>query len=122
MGKICEKKKIRKVRLGYAKENLNIDCIAFVKNLAILTADIKSAEELFNILMKTAQKTGLRISIDKTKNMTDIRYSPNYLITNFGRIRKKGKLKYLGDIIQSNELDREANKARINKLQKANAL
>uniref|UniRef100_A0A8D8ZXX3 Reverse transcriptase domain-containing protein n=1 Tax=Cacopsylla melanoneura TaxID=428564 RepID=A0A8D8ZXX3_9HEMI len=96
---------------------MGVNCLAFADDLAILSKGIETAKEQINILKTTAEKTGLLISFEKTEYMTNIKDAPHYLHTNHGEIKKVDKFKYLGEIIQKNGLEKEANKARTRKME-----
>lgn len=50
MRKACQDKGLKQVKLGKARENLNIDCLTFAVDLALLTEDIETAEQKLNKL------------------------------------------------------------------------
>lgn len=100
-------------------DNLKIDCLAFADDLAIIAESIEDAAKQINILQETATKAGLHISFEKTEYMTDWKETPKYMETKFGRIKKATKFKYLGEIVQPNALDKEANLARARKMEAA---
>lgn len=66
-----------------------------------------------------ASKTGLRISVEKTKFITNIKNAPKFLTTDIGQIEKVKKFKYLGEIIQENGLEKSAVEERVHKMERA---
>ena len=46
--------------------------------------------------------TGLRISAEKKKFLTNTKNVPKFLLTDIGRIERVRKFNYLGEIIQEN--------------------
>ncbi|KAI5720012.1 hypothetical protein M8J77_000651 [Diaphorina citri] len=107
------------VRIGVKKDNLDIDCLAFADDLAIFADDITSAIKQIEILKEIAEKTGLQISFEKTEFITTIKRAPKQMKTKYGVINKVEKFKYLGEIIQANAMDKEANHKRVNKMEVA---
>ena len=61
------------VRIGYKKENITINCLAFADDLVLLSENIESAIIQVNTLKEIAVKTGLQISFEKTHFMTNIK-------------------------------------------------
>lgn len=59
------------------------------------TDNRNTATEQINFLKETAGKDGLQIS-EKTEFMTDIKNTPRFLDTQYGKINK---VKYLGEIL-----------------------
>lgn len=110
--------KIKKVKIGRSKD-LEIDCLAFADDLAILSDNLDDAIKQINNLKEIAEKSGLQISFEKTEYITSVNTAPTYMETKYGKIKKVLKFKYLGEINQPNGLDKEANKTRIRKLETA---
>ncbi|XP_025830255.1 uncharacterized protein LOC112905593 [Agrilus planipennis] len=110
---------IQKVKIGRKKDGLEFDCLAFADDLAILAVSYEDAVKQINILKETAERAGLLISFEKTEYMTNVEQGPKFLETIYGKIKKVAKFKYLGEIIQSNGLDKEANMARTRKMETA---
>lgn len=51
------------------------------------------------LLKETAEKAGLQISFDKIEFMTHIKLPPNFLVTEYRKINKVNKFRYIGEII-----------------------
>ena len=103
------------IKLGRGK--LEIDCLAFADDLAILTHDVPTAQKQIEILQETAQRVGLQISFEKTEYITCNKEAPSYMKTKFGKIRRVPHFKYLGEIIQENGIETKANENRCQKLE-----
>lgn len=95
------------IKLGRTK--IEIDCLAFADDLAILTRDIHTAQKQIEILKEVAERVRLQISFDKTKYMTCIKQAPKVLKTKYGNIKRVCRFKYLGEIIQESGLEKSAN-------------
>ncbi|KAI5734809.1 hypothetical protein M8J77_010675 [Diaphorina citri] len=109
---------IKNIKIGRDKD-LEIDCLAFADDLAILSDNITDATKKINNLKEIAEKTGLQISFEKTEYITDVEKAPKQIKTKYGQINRVAKFKYLGEIIQPNGLDKEANKVRARKMETA---
>uniref|UniRef100_A0A8D8RIQ9 Craniofacial development protein 2 n=2 Tax=Cacopsylla melanoneura TaxID=428564 RepID=A0A8D8RIQ9_9HEMI len=109
---------IKNIKIGRRKD-LEIDCLAFADDLAILSENINDAIEQINNLKEVAEKAGLQISFEKTEYIADVIQAPKQMKTKYGKINRVPKFKYLGEIIQPNGLDKEANKVRARKMENA---
>ncbi|XP_067130326.1 uncharacterized protein [Centruroides vittatus] len=105
------------IKLGTKHKGVKINSLAFADDFAAFAKYINSAITQINLLGKIAKKAGLQISTSKTEYMTNISGAPKSLKTEFGEINKVSKFKYLGEIIETNELSKEANYARTRKLE-----
>lgn len=112
-------KRIKKIRLGYKKDELEIDCLAFADDLAILAESLEDAIEQINILKEIAEKSGLQISFEKTEYITNVNDAPKTMKTKYGKINRVTKFKYLGEIIEANASDKEGITARTRKMETA---
>lgn len=74
------------ITLGRTK--IEIDCLAFADDLAILTRDIHTAQKQIEILKEVAERVRLQISFDKTEYMTCIKEAPKVLKTKYGNIKR----------------------------------
>lgn len=118
--KAMEENKIeQKIRLGYKKDNLKTDCLAFADDVAILSDSVESATIQIELLKEQAEKAGLQISFDKTMYITNNKVAPKKMKTKYGLISRTTKFKYLGEIIEENISEKEAVRLRVNKLQTA---
>lgn len=59
-----------------------------------------------------AEKFGLLFSFEKTEYMLNQKDAPEKIITKYGDIERVHEFKYLGEVIQSNGLEKEAHKQR----------
>ncbi|KAL1451182.1 hypothetical protein WDU94_003467 [Cyamophila willieti] len=109
---------IKNIKIGRRKD-LEIDCLAFADDLAILSEDINDAIKQINNLKEVAEKAGLEISFEKTEYITDVDQAPKQMKTKYGKINRVPRFNYLGEIIQPNGLDKEANKVRARKMETA---
>jgi len=110
---------IPKVKIGRKKDNLEIDCLAFADDLAILAENMEDAKRQLNILKETAEKAGLQISYEKTEYMTNRKDASKHITTKYGKIKGVNKFKYLGELIQPNALDKGAILTRARKMEVA---
>ena len=83
------------------------------------TFNIKSATTKINLFKETAEKAGLQISFEKTEYITNMKNALKQLRTDYGKINKVEKFKYLGKIVQFCRAEREPNQMRIRKLETA---
>ncbi|KAI5746185.1 hypothetical protein M8J77_000906 [Diaphorina citri] len=110
---------IQTVRIGVKKDDLEIDCLAFADDLAIFAENIGDAKKQIDILKEVAEKTGLQISFEKTEFISSNTKAPKEMKTKYGTINRVEKFKYLGEIIQANASDKEANIKRSAKMETA---
>lgn len=116
-------KDTRGIQIGKKKEHvMNIKCLAFADDLAILTNTRQEAKEALERLHEIAEKTGLQISYAKTQYMERLPSDNSDIVTRFGKVSRVPNFKYLGEIIQPSGLNTEANKQRVCKLQRAYCL
>ncbi|XP_035731235.1 uncharacterized protein LOC118445651 [Vespa mandarinia] len=83
----------------------------------ILLDNLKSATTQINLLEEIANKAGLKISVEKTKFITNIKNAPKFLTTDIGLVEKVKKFKYLGEIIQENGLEKSAVEEKLPKME-----
>lgn len=107
------------IRMGTKNKGVKVTCLAFADDLAIFAEDVETAIRQIEILTETAQKVGLQISFEKTEYMSNQREAPKCLNTKYGKINRVHKFKYLGEIIQPNGLEGEANNQRCQKMKRA---
>lgn len=88
-----------KIRLGYKKNNLPIDCLAFADDLAIVAESMEMAKRQIELLKEQTDKAGLQISFEKNKFWTNIAAASNKIKTEFGPVKRVNKFKYLGELI-----------------------
>ncbi|KAK7792046.1 hypothetical protein R5R35_001680 [Gryllus longicercus] len=82
-----EEEGIPKIKIGRKKDNLEIDCIAFADDLAVLAENMEDARRQINILKETAEKAGLQISYEKTEYLTNRKDAPRQITTKYGKSR-----------------------------------
>lgn len=117
--KRMEEEGIPKIKIGRKKDNLEIDCLAFADDLAILAENAEDARRQINGLKEIAEMAGLQISYEKTEYMTNRKDAQRHITTKYGKIKRVNKFKYLGELILPNALDKEAILARARKMELA---
>lgn len=114
--------KIEPIVLGRKATGIKVNCLAFADDFAILSENLTDAITQINLLESIANKTGLKISAEKTKFMTNIKNAPKYIQTQIGKIQQVSNFKYLGETIQQNGLEKFAIDVRVNKMERAYGL
>lgn len=114
-----EKEIFDPIRLGSKNLGVEVICLAFADDLAILAKNVETAQQQVEILKESAAKVGLQISFDKTQYISNQKIAPKSIVTKYGKINRVHKFKYLGEIILANGLEREANEWRNHKLKRA---
>lgn len=114
-----ENKIMDRIRLGYKRNNLTIDCLAFADDLGLFADSIEIATKQFELLKEIAEKVGLQISFTKTMFISNIKTAPKKMKTKYGDIQKTDKFKYLGELIEQNVSEKEAIKSRVHKMKLA---
>ena len=107
------------IKLGRQRDNINVTCLAFADDLAILSEDEKTAILQIVILKECAEKVGLQISFTKTEFMTTKHIRAQSLVTKYGTIKKVDHFKYLGEIIEPTGTERLTQKTRELKIRKS---
>lgn len=107
------------IRLGTANQNLNIDCLAFADDLALLSHDPETAIMQIQTLEECASKFGLKISYSKTQFISSSKSAPDSLSTSYGKVFKTNHFKYLGEWIGPSADEKTALDARVAKFEKA---
>ena len=74
---------------------------------------METAIKQVELLKESAEKTGLQISFEKTKFMTNIKTAPKRIKTKYGQILRTDSFKYLGEVIEQNVSEKEAVKFRV---------
>lgn len=114
--KALEAEGIQGIHLGRKGQNLEIKCLAFADDLALLAHNKDDAQKMLDTLHEIAEKTGLKVSYEKTEYMEYRHHEERHMKVEHGTVKRTDKFKYLGEWIQPNGLDKEANKARARKL------
>lgn len=108
------------VKMGRHKDRtVNIKCLAFADDIAIITKNRQEAKEALETLHEISAKAGLQISYEKTQYMDTKSTDRHPLVTKYGKITQVENFKYLGETIQKTGLNTKSNEERITKLQKA---
>lgn len=107
------------VCLGYKKDGLRIDCLAFADDLALLSHGPETAIAQIEILQECASKIGLQISFTKTQFISSNKFSPSTLATKYGNVSKVPYFKYLGERISTSARENPALESRISKMENA---
>lgn len=105
--------------LGPKRQGVKVDCLAFADDMALLAEGKGEARIMLEKLHEVAEKTGLRVSYEKTEYIEYKHDKEKHLETRYGDIKRADKFKYLGEWIQPNGLDKEANKGRARKMELA---
>lgn len=108
----------RPVRLGTQKKGIEVACLAFADDLAILTEEEEKAIRQIETLAECARKVGLQISYEKTEFMCT-KMSIKNLNTKYGKIHRVQQFKYLGEIIEPTGKEKMAQKVRLQKMKRA---
>lgn len=93
--------------------------MTFAHDIAILSGNIDTARVQIELLKEITEQTGLYISFEKTEVMINIKDAQPKLCTKYGVIARLDKLKYLGEIIIKNRLNKEVLREWICKLETA---
>lgn len=104
------------IRLECKKKGIRVDCLAFADDIVLLSESVEEAVNQTKELQRQAAKTGLQISIEKTKYMTNIMEAPGWMAIDGGKIQKVEKFKYLGEWIDTGLTEKDAMEAQINKI------
>lgn len=114
-----KEKNIEGIHLGQGRGRFEVKCLAFADDIAIISKDRSDAKIMVETLHRTAAKTGLQVSYEKTEYIEHKNNREKYLQTQHGNIKRVEKFKYLGEWIQSNGLDNTTSKERSRKMELA---
>lgn len=106
------------VRLGRPKNNIEIACLAFADDLAILTDNETTATKQIEVLQECAGKVGLQISFQKTEFFAT-KLDTQILNTKYGKINRVTHFKYLGEILEPTGGEKIAQRTRLQKMKRA---
>ena len=106
------------VRLGRRKDGLEVSCLAFADDLALLTDNETSAIKQIEILKVCAEKVGLQISFQKTEFFCT-KFDISILNTKYGKINRLLHFTYLGEILEPTGKEKNAQKTRLLKMKRA---
>ncbi|XP_047354997.1 uncharacterized protein LOC124951175 [Vespa velutina] len=76
------------VTLGRKNKGIEISCLAFADNFAIVSDNLKSATTQINLLKKIANKACLKISVEKNKFITNIKNGQKFVTTESGKSKE----------------------------------
>lgn len=110
------------IKIGTKKDKINLNCLGFADDLALLANNIQEAKNQITSLQNTAQKIGLQISFEKTEIMVTDPLVIDHITVNNREIKIVKQFKYLGEIITYNLDEKSAWQARTNKMIKAQKL
>lgn len=117
--KALEEKKVKGIYMGQGKHRFEVKCLAFADDIALITDNRSDAKLMLETLHEIAEKTGLKISYEKTEYIEYRHNKEKYMTIAHGRIKRVDKFKYLGEWIQANGLDNTTSKERVRKIEMA---
>lgn len=106
------------IHLGRTKDNVEVSCLAFADDLAILADNEEIATKQIEILKECADKVGLQISFQKTEFFCT-KFNIHSLNTKYGKINRVKHFKYLGEILEPTGGEKVAQKIRQQKMKRA---
>ncbi|XP_068082050.1 uncharacterized protein [Anabrus simplex] len=106
------------IGLGFPKDNLYIQYLAFAVDLTILTQDEETAIKQLWILKESAEKVGLQISFEKTK-LFSLKTDIKILRTKYGKIYRVPYFKYLGEFTERTGLKKISQQTRRQEIKRA---
>lgn len=106
-------------RLGPKLKGIELDCLAFADDMALIAKDISDAQKQLELLQQEAAKVGLLISYEKTKFMTDIKIAPQELKIGNKKVSRTKEFKYLGEWITENCSEKKSIETRLQKMENA---
>ena len=112
----------KNIRIGTKKESINLNCLGFADDLALLANNIQEAKNQIISLQNIAKKIGLQISFEKTEIMVTNPLVLNYIMINNRKMKIVKQFKYLGEVITYNLDEKRAWQERTNKMIKAQKL
>lgn len=108
----------KNILIGCKKDNINLNCLGFADDLALLANNIQETKQQIKSLHDIANKIGLKISFEKTEIMlTQPPLARKIQIENRD-IKIVDKFRYLGEIITYNLSEKLTWQNRIHKLTK----
>jgi Reverse transcriptase (RNA-dependent DNA polymerase) len=106
------------IRIGRPKDKIEISCLAFADDLAILADTEETATKQIEILKECADRVGLQISFQKTEFFCT-KLNIKFLNTKYGKIKKVKHFKYLGEVLEPTGGEKVAQKMRQQKMKRA---
>ena len=106
------------IRLGRPKDNIEVSCLAFADDLAILADNETTAIKQIEILNECAKQVGLQISFQKTDFFCS-KLDISKLNTKYGKINRVSHFKYLGEILEPTGGEKISQKMRVIKMRRA---
>lgn len=113
-----EQEKWIPIKLGRNRDNLEVNCLAFADDLALLGPDEATAVAQIETLKECAERIGLQVSFEKTQFMAS-RPQPQKLHTRYGIINRVPYFKYLGETIGPTGDEKQAQEVRLQKIKRA---
>ena len=107
------------LRIGYKKDKLTVHCLAFADDLTLLVSSVEEATHQLSSLNYIAAKVGLKIAINKTQFISNIRDAPKSIPLGDKAVRRTNSFKYLGEWITPNLNEDLAMNNRCTKLERA---
>lgn len=112
----------KSIRIGTRKDQIDLNCLGFADDLALLANNIQEARNQITSLQNIAQKIGLQISFEKTEIMVTNPLVINHITVNTRKVKIVRQFKYLGEMITYNLDEKPAWQERTNKMIKAQKL
>lgn len=112
---LIQKNMWKPIKIG---RKVQITCLAFADDLAILAETEYQAVTLVETLVEFAEKVGLQISFEKTVFFCT-QLETTVLNTKYGIIRRVPYFKYLGEILEPTGLEKKSQENRELKLRRA---
>lgn len=116
------KENLKNIKIGTKKDQINLNCLGFADDLALLANNIQEATNQIRSLQSIAKRIGLHISFEKTEIMAVNPLEIDHIIINNRKIKIVKQFKYLGEIITYNLNEKLAWQERTNKMIRAQRL
>ena len=118
--KLTQQHGVESIQIGGKRRGaIETNCFAFADDLACFAYTEEDTIKQIELLKETAEKTGLQISFEKTKILTNVKNPPKKIKTKYGKIQVSKSFKYLGELIQLGAKGHLTCKTRIQKLETA---
>jgi len=109
----------KSIKIGTSKDNINLNCLGFADDLALLAKNLQESKKQISSLQEIAKHIGLKVSFEKTEIMMTDPPLANKIKIGDQEIKIVKQFKYLGEIITHNLNEKQTWQNRINKLTKA---
>lgn len=102
-------------RLGPKLKGVELDCLPYADDVALITKYIQDAQKPLDILQGQVAKIGLQISYEKTKFMYDIKTASDELTIGTNKISHVKGFKQLGEQVTENCSEKKSIALRLQK-------